>query len=142
MAKLGPMFDDLLRVEIVLWNEIDARLRADHDLTLGRFQVMQVISRMGSCRGADIARSMRITEGGVSKLVAKIVDAGHCVREADPVDGRASIVSLTPRGESKLADAEITFEGELRARIAELLDSKMLTQFAKALVILRTSQPS
>ena len=55
MSELAQTFHDLVRVETRLWNGVDRRLREECDLTLARFETMQVIGRSGPCRVLDIA---------------------------------------------------------------------------------------
>ena len=110
---------DLIRLEIVLWERIDASLRDRHGLPLSFFETLYVVSRApgGTLRVGDLARGLRVTVGGTSKLVDRIEAAGLIVRRADPDDRRAARIILTPRGKRKLAAATNTYE-----QTAALLD--------------------
>ncbi len=114
---------DLIRLEIVLWERVDARLRAEHELPLAFFEPLFFISRSrdGSLRVGDLAQALRITVGGTSKLVDRIERAGLIRREPDPDDRRASRVALTDAGKRKLAAAGKTYEAEL----ATILDAAL-----------------
>lgn len=116
MPDLSPIFDDLVRFQIELWNAVDARLREENDLTLARFQVMRFLSEAEDARLIDIAADMVITMGGASKLVDRIEAAGHCQRRANPADGRSSFIELTADGHDTYAEATRTFESELELR--------------------------
>ena len=83
MTDLKALFSELIRFETELWNAVDARLRADYDLPLSRFEPMQVIARHGTCRVNDIAEELAITVGGTSKLVDRIEASGHCRRRPE-----------------------------------------------------------
>src|SRR3954464_5840177 len=85
---------DLIRLEIALWDRVDARLRESHELPLAFFEALLFISRAprGSMRVGDLARALRVTVGGTSKLVDRIDGAGLIAREPDPDDRRASRV--------------------------------------------------
>lgn len=74
---------------------------------------MQVIRQHGQCRVKDIAGELSITVGGCSKLVDRIESAGFCVREANQLDQRSSMISLTAAGEAKLAESSVAFCAEL-----------------------------
>lgn len=106
---------DLIRLEIALWDQIDARLRAEHDLPLAFFESLFFIARSpdGSLRVGDLAQALRVTVGGTSKLVDRVERAGLIRREPDPDDRRASRVALTNAGERKLVAAVKTYEAEL-----------------------------
>ncbi len=108
---------DLIGLEIVLWDRINARLKANHDLSLAFFESLYFIGRSpgGSVRVGDLARALRITVGATSKLVDRVEAAGLIRRELDADDRRASRVALTEIGRQKLADANTTYTAELAA---------------------------
>lgn len=135
--ELTGLFSELIRLETELWNAVDARLRADFDLPLARFEPMQVIARVPSCRVFDIASELSITIGGTSKLVDRIEAAGHCRRLANPHDRRSSLIELTPAGRRLLGKATQAFEAELQARIGSAVSVRQLRQFQSTLSKLR-----
>jgi DNA-binding MarR family transcriptional regulator len=106
---------DLIRLEIALWGRVDARLQESHELPLAFFEPLLLISRApgGSMRVGDLARALRITVGGTSKLVDRIERAGFIAREPDPDDRRASRSALTTAGKRKLTAAVKTYEAEV-----------------------------
>ncbi|MFN8488297.1 MAG: MarR family transcriptional regulator [Caldilineaceae bacterium] len=114
---------DLVRVEIVLWNRINARLLQVHDLSLAFFESLYFIDQSPdrTLRIGDLARSLRITVGATSKLVDRIEAAGLLRRELDADDRRASRVALTEAGRQALAAASTTYTAEL----ATLLDATL-----------------
>src|SRR6516162_8764987 len=120
-AEDGPdlkvLFSELVRLETELWNSVEARLRADHGITLPFFEFMQVISRRPQCRVQDIAAELNITVGGTSKVVDRIEAAGYCARSANPHDRRSSIIALTPAGKRLLPKITATVDSELHARL-------------------------
>ncbi len=120
-SGLPELFGELVRLEIELWDAVDARLLADHGLTLGRFLPMQVLARRPGCRVQDIAEELAITVGGASKVVDRIAAAGHCVRRPNPGDRRSSLIELTPAGERVLAAATASYTGELDRRLGGAL---------------------
>jgi DNA-binding MarR family transcriptional regulator len=117
---------DLIRLEIVLWDRIDTRLRAEHDLPLSFFESLYFIgrSRNGGLRIGDLARALRVTVGGTSKLADRIERAGLIRREPDPDDRRASRIVLTPSGRRALAAAVTTYETELAGALDAVLSKK------------------
>jgi len=134
---LKRLFSELVRLETELWDAVERRLRADHDLPLPQFEFMQVIARTPNCRVQDIAAGLSITVGGTSKIVDRIEAAGHCARRANPGDRRSSIIELTPVGKRLLAKASVTFEDELRKRLGSALSHGSSVQFTKTLTRLR-----
>ncbi|MFC3739549.1 MarR family winged helix-turn-helix transcriptional regulator [Paractinoplanes deccanensis] len=114
---------DLVRLEIVLWDHVDARLKRDHDLPLSSFETLWVLRERETARIGDLARELRITMGGASKLADRVRAAGLIERTTDPGDRRASSLTLTTEGREILAKATLTYD----AAVAELLDSAGVT---------------
>jgi DNA-binding MarR family transcriptional regulator len=133
------LFSELVRLETELWDAVGKRLRDDHGLPPPKFEFMQVIARTPNCRVQDIAAETGVTVGGTSKIVDRIEAAGHCARRANPDDRRSSIVELTPAGKRLLAKATVSFEDELRRRLAPALSDRSSVQFTKTLTRLRAA---
>lgn len=139
MTDLDTVFTDLVRYQIGLWNGVDARLRADHDLPLSHFEPLQIVARREGCRVFDIAEEMVISVGGTSKLVDRLEAAGHVRRTANPGDRRSSIIELTPQGRRLLAKATTTYEDELGVRLGSLIPAAELDRLASTLATLRAA---
>jgi DNA-binding MarR family transcriptional regulator len=132
---------ELIRLEIALWDRVDARLKAAHDLPLAFFEPLHLISRAreNSVRVGDLARGLRITVGGTSKLVDRIEEAGLIAREPDPGDRRASRVALTTAGKRKLITALKTYEAEVASILDGVLSSEEQHQMSDYVSRLLTS---
>jgi DNA-binding MarR family transcriptional regulator len=139
VEDLKQLFSDLIRFETELWNAIDARLRAEHHLPLHRFEPMQIIAGTPGCRVYDIAATLSLTTGGVSKLIDSIEADGYCRRRPNPADRRSSILELTPAGSRALARATKVFEAELELRLGAALPERALSQFVSSLNALRAA---
>ena len=134
---LTGLFSDLVRLETELWDALDARLRAECGLRMGRFDTMRVIARTSPCRVFDLAEGLAITVGGASKMVDRIEAEGHCVRRSNPDDRRSSIIELTPAGRSLLAAAAAVVEDELGARLASVVPAAELARLHTTVIALR-----
>ena len=133
------VFDDLVRYETELWNELDARLRAEADVPMGSFNVLLVVERVPDCRVNDIAGALAITIGGASQAVDRIERGGLCTRRPHPEDRRASIVELTDEGRARCAAAGRVFDRELATRFDGALTETQLRNLAEALATLRAA---
>jgi DNA-binding MarR family transcriptional regulator len=124
MPRVGWV-SDLVRLEIVLWERIDARLRERHELSLAFFESLYFISQApaGSLRVGDLANALKVTVGGTSKLVDRIEAAGLIARGPDPDDRRASRLTLTPEGERTLQAGAKSYEEEFAAFIDPVLSA-------------------
>jgi DNA-binding MarR family transcriptional regulator len=110
---------DLIRLEIVLWDHIDARLRLEHNLPLVYFESLYFIMQAPDkrLRVGDLAEALRVTVGGTSKLVDRIERSGLIRREPDPTDRRASRVALTSEGERLAIAASKTYDAEMKSML-------------------------
>jgi DNA-binding MarR family transcriptional regulator len=138
---LRQLFDDLVRFETDLWNEIDARLRRECGVTLGSLNVLQVVESTENCRVNEIASALSITVGGVSQAVDRLEQRGHVARRPSPTDRRSSLVELTDAGRQTLATAGPIFDEELERRLADPLSKAALGQLGSALATLRAATP-
>lgn len=136
---VADLFDHLVRAQILLWNAVDARLRAEHDLPLSWFEPMRVVARGDHPRVHDIATTLLITDGGASKLVDRLASAGFLHRHRHPDDGRATWLELTDAGRAVLAAAEATFHHELAERLGPTMSGARLREVGEALAHIRRS---
>ena len=139
MSDLRWLFNDLIRLEIELWNAVDARLKGEFGLPLTHFEPMSVIDRIPGCRVYDIANELGITTGGTSKLVDRIEASGYCRRLPNPDDRRSSLLELTEEGRRLLAKAGAALDEELQRRLGSALPERTLRQFASTLTRLRAA---
>jgi len=137
VTHLTALFTDLVRLETRLYNVLDARLKAEHNLPLGQFEFLRFIAARGTARVYDLAHEMAITVGATSKAVDRLEAAGRCRRTANPHDRRSSLVTLTPDGERILAEATPTVEAELQTWVGSVIPAETLEQLAAILSMLR-----
>ena len=104
--------NDMIRLEIVLWERVDARLRERHQLPLSFFASLYFVSRAPdtTMRVGDLSQALRVTVSGTSRLVDRIEQAGLLARQPDPDDRRAVRAGLTPAGKRKLTATIKTYE--------------------------------
>jgi len=133
MTDLRRLFDDLVGLEIAVWDAVDARLRRDCGLSLGQFMPMRVVAGTPGCRVLDVSMQLQITVGAASKVVDRVEAAGHCVRRPNPGDRRSSLIALTPAGAAALAAADVVFEQELARLLDGVLSPTALVRFAGTL---------
>jgi DNA-binding MarR family transcriptional regulator len=138
---LRQLFDDLVRFETDLWNEIDARLRRECGVPLGGLDVLLVVERTPNCRVNEIASALSITVGGASQAVDRIEQRGHVARRPSPTDRRSSIVELTAAGSQLIETAGPIFDEELERRLASPLSQTAIDRLASALAALRAATP-
>jgi DNA-binding MarR family transcriptional regulator len=131
-------FDDLLRLETLIWARIDSRLRHECDITLGSFDVMLILERVPRCRVQDIAEALSITVGGASQAVDRLERKGWCRRTANPEDRRSSLIELTPDGWKVFRPAAARFDEELVTLLERPLSADTAESFGSVLALLRS----
>ncbi|MET4137472.1 MarR family winged helix-turn-helix transcriptional regulator [Pseudarthrobacter sp. PvP090] len=139
-AAFYPLFSALTRLETELWDAVDARLRDECGLPLGRYEAMVVVASAGTCRVFDIASALSITVGGASKLVDRIEAAGFCSRKMNPGDRRSSLLELTPAGATVVDRARKVVEAELARWFTPALTTQDAGSLFELLTRLRNAQ--
>src|SRR5436305_5241752 len=86
-------------------------------------------------RITELAAEERVTQPAITLLVNRLTERGWLERVADPSDGRAVLVSLTPAGEEAFARVKAEYHALLHEEIAALDDHEVET-LADAVAIL------
>lgn len=127
------LFDDLVRVETHLWNELDRVLKSEHHVPLAWLTPLRVIQKAPDCRVNDVAAEIGISPGGASKLTDRLVAAGLVSRAVDEGDRRASRLRLTPKGRRATSDGSAAATGWLADRFDTALGAAPTQDLASLL---------
>ena len=139
---------DFIRLEIVLWERVDNRLRNENKLSLAFFELLYLLLQESqrSLRVGDIARKLQVTVGGTSKLIDRIEREGFIQRENDPLNRRASLIVLTKAGERVVSSAIKTYEAEMKevldGVLNELEQSQMYDYVVRLLKAAKAKEPA
>ena len=139
MADLSDLFADLVRLEIELWDTVEARLRAELGVGLGTAQTLAVIAEVRDCRVHDIVRGLSITVGGASKTVDRLEQGGLVARQPHPSDRRSSVIELTRTGATIHTKAQRLIAAELDARIGSVLPDRERDRLHRTITKLRSA---
>jgi DNA-binding MarR family transcriptional regulator len=85
------------------------------------------ILREGQRRITELAAEERVTQPAITLLVNRLEERGWVKRIADPSDGRAVLVSLTPVGEEVFEQLRAEYRALLHEEMAMLDDSEVET---------------
>jgi DNA-binding MarR family transcriptional regulator len=101
---------------------IRKRLAEQFDITLPRFDLLAQLERApkGMTLG-DLSRRMMVTNGNVTGLVERLVQAGYIKRFSLPNDRRVQIVKLTAKGQAsfnRIASAHEDWIAEFFAQLS------------------------
>lgn len=94
-------------------------IATDHNLSLLQLQVLEELHAGGGRRIGEIAAELYVTQPTVSDAIATLEKKGIIERSPDPADGRAVVVTTTPRG-AHLAKA-------VAKELAPLMDDRRST---------------
>ncbi|MFJ5232729.1 MarR family winged helix-turn-helix transcriptional regulator [Kitasatospora sp. NPDC088391] len=102
------------------------------ELEAGAYVLLAFIREAGRARVTDVGLHFGVGKATVSRQIRAIEELGLLRRETDPLDRRASLVSLTEEGERRFAAARAVRMGRFRDSLAgwELAE---LEQFARLL---------
>ncbi|HEX4370609.1 MAG TPA: MarR family transcriptional regulator [Rhizomicrobium sp.] len=75
-----------------------ARKVEAHGVTVAEWVLMRQLLGEDRLPPSQIAERMGMTRGAVTKLADRLITKSLLVREADPEDGRAQTLALTPKG--------------------------------------------
>lgn len=123
----GDTPDARLLTEAVtrLRRALRASIRTDYPwetLPMAQVELMQVVGEHSPARISELATRQRLAPSTVSGLIGQMITAGLVVREVDPVDRRASVVTLTDAGREQLAAWTGAHERRMDAALAALDD--------------------
>jgi DNA-binding MarR family transcriptional regulator len=116
-----------------------ARKVEAHGVTVAEWVLMRQLLGEDRLPPSQIAERMGMTRGAVTKLADRLIAKSLLVREADPEDGRAQTLALTPKGRKlvpKLAALADTNDAEFFDHLAQN-DRAALLRILRGIVVKR-----
>ncbi len=129
-ARVG-VWRDLQALVGVLERAIDEDLRAEWDITLGWFDVLAALQRLGGlARPADVAAELRLPPSSVSRRLDRLEEEGWIARHrhVDDADLRAVDVELTRTGRRLWREMNVTYRRSLQYHFGIVLDDEQVTE--------------
>jgi DNA-binding MarR family transcriptional regulator len=126
---------ELLRSHATLTRRMDAALRELHELSLNEYEVLLQLgfADEGRLRRVDLAESLLITQGGVTRLLAGLERKGLVDRADCESDARVVNAELTPQGRRKLASARRAHLGHVRELFSDRFSAAELSTLGELL---------
>lgn len=120
----------LLQLRETVTRAVDARLRAEHELSLDDYGIL--ITLVGQPdqrqRMSQLGEQRLLTPSGITRAVARLEERGLLRRDQDPADGRAYFATLTPEGVRQLRAAQSTHHAIVRELYLSRLDAGEVAQ--------------
>jgi DNA-binding MarR family transcriptional regulator len=112
---------------------------AEHDLTLGDYQVLVYLSEAPkrSMRMCDLADLLQLSPSGLTRRLDGLVKAGLVTRDASTDDRRVMLARLTPSGLAALEDAAPDHVASVRRHIFDHLDDDHVDALASVFQAIR-----
>jgi DNA-binding MarR family transcriptional regulator len=135
-APLSPLelaaWRGLLRVHSALVHDLDAELRATHDLSLQEYEVLLVLTEApdNRMRMSDLAASVVLSQSGLTRLVDRLAQAGSVERTRCQADRRGLNAELTDAGRTRLEQARPTHLAGVRGNFLDRFDEVGLGELA------------
>jgi DNA-binding MarR family transcriptional regulator len=89
------------------------------DMEPAAYGLLSVIRKEGTIRLTDLAINIGVGKPSVSRQIAFLEGLGLVSKEADPLDGRAQSIRLTPKGEEKMHEVQDARRQVFRERLGE-----------------------
>jgi DNA-binding MarR family transcriptional regulator len=89
------------------------------DMEPAAYGLLSVIRKQGPIRLTDLASCIGVGKPSVSRQIAFLEGLGLVSKQADPLDGRAQSIRLSPEGEQRMHDVQDARREVFRERLAE-----------------------
>ncbi len=87
------------------------------DMEPAAYGLLTVIRRQGPIRLTELASCIGVGKPSVSRQIAFLESIGLVAKEADPLDGRAQSIRLTPEGEARMHEVQDARREVFRERL-------------------------
>lgn len=99
------------------------------DLTVAQFDVLVQVETYGPLTQSDLAQRVTVTQGGISRMLARLENEGLIVRQQD---WKTKTISLTKKGRERLEnafEAQLTFQSAFFDDCLSKREQKQLLSF-------------
>ena len=131
-SRWMPAWLALIRTHARLWDQLEARVRHDHGLTMARYDVLAQVENAGGRLGlSELAASVVLSPSGLSKLLDRMEASGLIRRSPDPNDARSTFATITPEGRSLVRKARKSHHQLLQQRFGDVLDDRDVADLSR-----------
>lgn len=133
----------LLSVYTALTRAMNANLLTAHGLTINDYEVLLRLSwaPLGRLSRGELADSVRLTQGGITRLLHGLERAGLVQSVGSESDRRVVYAQLTEHGHKRLEDAARTHVADVRTMFTDRFTTAELRTLAELLKGLSSAQP-
>jgi DNA-binding MarR family transcriptional regulator len=124
--------DELLPLAVRLARLLFQEGTGSSRVSRAQVSVLRVLRDEGPRRISELAEAEHVAQPTITKLVVRLEQEGLVTRVADPDDGRAVLVGITPSGQIQLEQMTAAAAAALTGRL-EALDASDRATLAEAL---------
>ena len=113
---------------------------AHPELSLGQLAALRSLERHGSMSPGELAEHEKVQPPSMTKILAKLEEAGYATRSPHPGDKRQALVTASPAGLALLADDRRRRDAWLAQQMRSLTAEEMAALHAAVPVIEKLSR--
>jgi DNA-binding MarR family transcriptional regulator len=110
----------------------DRAAQVDPELNATAYPLLATLAEFGPHRAATLADMFALDKGAVSRVVHQLLELDLIERTPDPADGRASILSVTPKAQERLAAMEERRREDFGTRLSDW-DPQTIVELSESL---------
>lgn len=125
----------------MLFNELDRRLQNDAGISLADYGLLARLGEVDEwgLRMSDLAESTAFSRSRISHAIDRLESQGWVERRSCPTDRRGSYSVLTPKGQTKLQEAEPIHTEVIKRHLLGPLSDQEVDTLQMALVEVKAS---
>ncbi|QCB52622.1 MarR family transcriptional regulator [Rhodococcus sp. PAMC28707] len=100
--------------------------RVDSQVSLTQLSALATLSREGDMTPGALAARERVQPPSMTRVIASLAELGLVDRTPHPTDGRQVIVSLSPSGNTLIADEASAREAWMTSQLAGLNETQLV----------------
>ena len=130
----GEAWGGMLAVHAAVTRELDTELRRKHGLSLSAYEALLKLAWApeGEMRMTELAHRCLLTPGGVTRIVAILVDDGLVERRIPPDNRRVVLAAITDEGFARLQQAQRMHLAGVRRLFFDHLDDSAVDGLIEA----------
>jgi DNA-binding MarR family transcriptional regulator len=121
-----------LRVAVGALKRRTQETLSEGDLTVPQLTALSRLDRLGPSTTAELARREQITPQAMGTTIASLEQRDLVLRRPDSVDGRRSILSLTPAGQAAIGSGRSAIVDQLAVVLAQSFTSEEIATLDSA----------
>ena len=131
-SAAAETFARLLQAHATITRELNARLVAEHGLTINDYEVLLRLARADDrrMRRVDLSNEVLLSPSGITRMLDRLQEAGLVEKGSCESDARVTYAVLTDKGIAKLREVSPGHVSDVERLLGERLDDEELATLA------------